>query len=88
MFNTCIFLDDEGVASDLKFYVPIISLAVFLAIAVGVVIYQRRNLPGTPPQTIPAESTNQQKQTTSTPTYVNLTLTEESSEYMSLDAVE
>ena len=75
-------------ASDLKFYVPIVCLAVFLAIAVGVVIYQRRHLPGTPPQTIPAESTNQQKQTTSTPTYVNLTLTEESSEYMSLDAVE
>lgn len=82
------FSDYEGMASDLKFYVPIVSLAVLLAIAVGVVIYQRCQLPATPPQTSPAESTDKQKQMTSTPTYVNLTFTEESSEYMSLDDVE
>ena len=75
-------------ASDLKFYVPIVSLAVFLAIAVGVVIYQRRQISTTPLQSAPGESTNQQKQTTNTPHYVNLVFTDECHEYRSLNIVE
>ena len=71
----------------MKFYVPIVSLAVFLAIAVGVVIYQRRRISATPPQRAPAESSNQHKQTSISPNYVDLTFTEESHEYMSLDTV-
>ena len=82
------FSDNEEMASDLKFYVPIVSLAVFLAIAVGVVIYQRRQISATPSERAPTESTNQQKQTTNTPHYVNLVFTEESHEYRSLNIVE
>ncbi|XP_078329125.1 uncharacterized protein LOC111114377 [Crassostrea virginica] len=84
--NFCI--NNEEMASDLKFYVPIVSLAVFLAIAVGVVIYQRRQISVTPLQSAPAESTNQQKQKTNTPHYINLVFTEEGHEYRSLNIVE
>lgn len=75
-------------ASKLKFYVPVVSLAVLLTITVGVVIYQRRQLSGTPPQRGPVECTNQQIEIPSTPTFDYLTFTEDSSEYMSLGAVE
>ena len=85
--NEWYFLDCDGKDSHLKFYVPIVSLAVFLAIAVGVVIYQRRQISATPSQRGPAESSSQQKQTSSSPNYVDLTFTEEGSEYMSLDTV-
>ena len=75
-------------ALEIKYFIPIVCLAAFLAIAVGVVIYQRRQISATPPERAPTESTNQQKQTTNTPHYVNLVFTEESHEYRSLNIVE
>ena len=81
------FKDCEGEDSHLKFYVPIVSLAVFLAIAVGIVIYQWRRISATSPQQGPVESNYQQNQTSSNANYVDLTFTEESHEYISLDTV-